>query len=267
MYPESWVGTDFYRTLGVGKTATPAEIKKEYRWLAKKFHPDFNAGDERAAAKFREIQLAYETLIDEDSRQHYDEYLGLSGSAGSATYSEDFVSSEDTPSQPQESQGQSSPASAWTKAALVVSVIVGLILAVVAGTFVSTGSDQPAQNSSASPVPERSTAPVIPESRYSADDIRGCEDFLDWAVDLGGAVAPTNVSEQRELFSRVELDIKGFFYLADDLELKNISNSAASAAAWLTLTAGTDDDALWTMVTTGFQDKMNELNAVCRTVN
>ena len=61
---------DYYKTLGVSRTATPEEIKKAYRKLARKHHPDAG-GDE---AKFKEINEAYEVLSDEKKRKLYDEY-------------------------------------------------------------------------------------------------------------------------------------------------------------------------------------------------
>ena len=63
---------DYYKTLGVDKKATNAEIKKAYRKLAKKYHPDMNAGDEEAEKKFKEVNEAYEVLGDEDKRKKYD---------------------------------------------------------------------------------------------------------------------------------------------------------------------------------------------------
>lgn len=63
---------DFYVVLGVKREASPAEIKRAYRRLARRYHPDINPGDREAAARFREILSAYETLIDPERRRRYD---------------------------------------------------------------------------------------------------------------------------------------------------------------------------------------------------
>jgi curved DNA-binding protein CbpA len=63
---------DYYYILGLKQTATTEEVKKAYRKLSKKFHPDINDGDEFFADRFKEIQEAYETLIDLEKRQSYD---------------------------------------------------------------------------------------------------------------------------------------------------------------------------------------------------
>ena len=63
---------DLYILLGVKREATAADIKRAYRRLARRFHPDINPGDREAAARFRQIVDAYETLIDPDRRRRYD---------------------------------------------------------------------------------------------------------------------------------------------------------------------------------------------------
>ena len=63
---------DYYKILEVSENADILKIKKKYRKLAMKYHPDRNAGDERAAKKFREITEAYEVLSNEEKRKEYD---------------------------------------------------------------------------------------------------------------------------------------------------------------------------------------------------
>ena len=64
---------DYYTILGVDKTASQADIKKAYRGLAKKYHPDKNKGDKTAEDKFKDISEAYEVLGDEAKRKQYDQ--------------------------------------------------------------------------------------------------------------------------------------------------------------------------------------------------
>jgi molecular chaperone DnaJ len=65
---------DYYDVLGVTRTASAAEIKKSFRQLAMKFHPDKNPGDREAEVKFKEVAEAYEILSDEQKRQMYDRF-------------------------------------------------------------------------------------------------------------------------------------------------------------------------------------------------
>ncbi|XOV92241.1 MAG: DnaJ C-terminal domain-containing protein [Bacteroidota bacterium] len=65
---------DYYALLGVDKKATPDEIKKAYRKLARKYHPDLNPNDKEAEKKFKEINEANEVLSDPENRKKYDQY-------------------------------------------------------------------------------------------------------------------------------------------------------------------------------------------------
>ncbi len=65
---------DYYKVLGIAKTASEADVKKAYRKLARKFHPDLNPNDTKAQEKFQQINEAHEVLIDAEKRKKYDEY-------------------------------------------------------------------------------------------------------------------------------------------------------------------------------------------------
>ena len=65
---------DYYEVLGVPKDADEAAIKKAYRTLAKKYHPDANPGDKEAEAKFKEASEAYAILYDAEKRRQYDQF-------------------------------------------------------------------------------------------------------------------------------------------------------------------------------------------------
>lgn len=87
---------DYYEILGVSKSADESEIKKAYRKLAMKYHPDRNKGDEETAQKFKEAAEAYEVLRDPQKRQRYDQFghAGINGGASggfeNATYEDIF---------------------------------------------------------------------------------------------------------------------------------------------------------------------------------
>ena len=65
---------DYYEALGLSKGASEEEIKKAFRQLAKKFHPDVNPGNARAEARFKELNEAYEVLSDSDKKARYDQF-------------------------------------------------------------------------------------------------------------------------------------------------------------------------------------------------
>jgi len=89
---------DFYEVLGVAKTATAPEMKKSYRRLAMKYHPDRNPDDTEAEANFKEVKEAYEILTDENKRAAYDRHghaafeqgMGGGGGGGGANFSDIF---------------------------------------------------------------------------------------------------------------------------------------------------------------------------------
>src|SRR5436190_14817293 len=70
---------DPYKVLGVDKKASPDEIKKAYRKLARQYHPDRNAGDKAAEERFKEIQQANDILSDPEKRKRYDSGGGIFG--------------------------------------------------------------------------------------------------------------------------------------------------------------------------------------------
>ncbi len=80
--------TDYYEVLGVDRKATTDEIKKAYRKLALKYHPDKNPGDKQAEEKFKEATEAYEVLRDSDQRARYDQFghAGLGGAGGAGGF-------------------------------------------------------------------------------------------------------------------------------------------------------------------------------------
>src|SRR3979409_1394400 len=77
---------DFYVILGVEREATLADVKRAYKRLGRKFHPDINPGDRLAAAQFRQIAEAYETLSDAQRRQQYDTTGVLTEAGGGSTF-------------------------------------------------------------------------------------------------------------------------------------------------------------------------------------
>jgi len=81
MASQDWFDKDFYKTLGVTKDVSDADLKKTYRKLARKYHPDSNQGDAKAEAKFKEISEAYSVLSDAEQRKEYDEIRAMGSGA------------------------------------------------------------------------------------------------------------------------------------------------------------------------------------------
>jgi len=77
---------NFYSTLGVERGASDQDIKKAYRKLAQKYHPDKNKGDKEAENKFKKINEAYETLSDKQKRTFYDQFGSTDGSSGASGF-------------------------------------------------------------------------------------------------------------------------------------------------------------------------------------
>ena len=88
---------DYYEVLGVGKTASDAEIKAAYKKLAIKYHPDRNQGDKEAAEKFKEASEAYEILGNAEKRERYDRFghAGTQFGPGGFDFGRDFSGAAD----------------------------------------------------------------------------------------------------------------------------------------------------------------------------
>lgn len=81
MASQDWFDKDFYKMLGVSKDVSDADLKKTYRKLARKYHPDSNQGDAAAEAKFKEISEAYSVLSDREQREEYDQIRAMGSGA------------------------------------------------------------------------------------------------------------------------------------------------------------------------------------------
>ena len=81
MASQDWFDKDFYAILGVSKDISEADLKKTYRKLARKYHPDSNPGDAKAEAKFKEISEAHSVLADPATRKEYDQVRAMGSGA------------------------------------------------------------------------------------------------------------------------------------------------------------------------------------------
>ncbi|WP_438352128.1 DnaJ C-terminal domain-containing protein [Microbacterium sp. CJ88] len=81
MASQDWFDKDFYKVLGVAKDVSEADLKKTYRKLARKYHPDSNQGDAAAEATFKEISEAYAVLSDPEQRTEYDQIRAMGSGA------------------------------------------------------------------------------------------------------------------------------------------------------------------------------------------
>lgn len=81
MASQDWAEKDFYKILGVSKDASAADIKKAYRMLARKHHPDTNSGDPQAEKTFKDVSEAYSVLSSKEDREQYDAIRAMGGGA------------------------------------------------------------------------------------------------------------------------------------------------------------------------------------------
>lgn len=92
---KEWLEKDYYAELGVAKDASPKEIKKAFRKLAREFHPDSHPDDPAAETRFKEINEAYETLSDEETRKEYDHAREMGYFVGGPQGGQQYVRVED----------------------------------------------------------------------------------------------------------------------------------------------------------------------------
>lgn len=258
MYPDTWVGTDFYRTLGVSRGASPAEIKAEYRWLAKKFHPDYNPADSRAASKFQEIQVAFETLSDDKRRGLYNKFLGDSESPdrdGLAQTEEPRFHGGNKEDNVEDARAQNR-----TPLFVVLSlvVVIGLVAALALAFFPPAVTETVAVQTVAPPL----TATRAVENPYSNNDISACRNFLNWDIWSSGNVAETK-NERRALAMKIQVEVSSFFYLADDEQLVRIANAYAGSASTLGIAIDGNEEALANVAIGNIADADGRLRAIC----
>lgn len=104
---KEWLDSDYYALLGVSKDASDKEIKKAYRKLAQKYHPDRNPGDTEAENKFKELNEAYEVVGDAETRKEYDHVREMGYFVGGPGGGQQYVRVEDLFGQQQQTAGGS----------------------------------------------------------------------------------------------------------------------------------------------------------------
>ena len=86
MAQSDWLEKDYYKTLGVSSTASKDEIKKAYRKLAQKYHPDANSDDKDAETRFKEVSEAHSILSNDEKRKEYDQMRQFVDAGGERIY-------------------------------------------------------------------------------------------------------------------------------------------------------------------------------------
>jgi hypothetical protein len=259
VFPSDWHGTDYYTTLGVDQSATAKEIKAEYRWLAKKFHPDFNPGDTKAHERFLKIQQAYETLSDGEKRKGYDDFL--KGERHPAPPAQDRQSSEHQTSTDESPLSAETKDNSWRIWAGITAGVVLLFLVPIIALSIS-GAPASRQELASNQTTSTPPPPVAPSS-YSTNDIEACEDFLAWDIfNLDPNVTRTK-SEKRAVAMRLEVEVESFFYLADDFELQRLASDYAYQAGILGIAIDAEDEGLSNIAIAGVSTADGKLRAEC----
>ena len=261
MYPDDWRDTDYYRTLGVPRDATLQQIKSEYRWLAKKFHPDFNPADDRSASKFREIQIAYDTLSNKEKRALYDEFLGNDPTAGeTGTNPPQHSRPQEENKSDEEAPERKGELAKFTLVSVFSIILILVSLVAFASLFSTPPTPTPAAVSTASDVTPRQQPPPI---RWTSNDISACRNFEKWEFPTR---ARDSRKDRRALAMQFEVQVPSFFYLADDSQLIRIANAYGRAAGTLGIAIDSREDALANVAVANMADADGRLRAVCSQV-
>ncbi|MBK9959196.1 MAG: J domain-containing protein [Chitinophagaceae bacterium] len=128
---------DYYKVLGLQPNCTQQEIKEAYRKLSKKFHPDLNDGDNFFAERFKEIQTAYETLMDNSKREEYKRQFDNQNDKSDNTFKKttDYSKAQSNSNHSQNSESTSTNQTqskkkrsySWLYITIPIMIIIGLI--------------------------------------------------------------------------------------------------------------------------------------------